>query len=102
MKYHFIGWLRDDLENHDKVWGVIELYHNNHTGYNKYATFWGRRGKKLQTKISEEYQWDIDKLISKKTTKGYIKIDQSKLDQVYPEFERDLSKTAVWAILKST
>lgn len=100
MKYHFIGWCHDAFENHDKVWGVIELYHNNQTGFNKYATFWGRRGKKLQTKISEEFQWDIDKIVDKKETKGYKKIDHSKLNQVYPEFEEDLSKTAIWAILK--
>jgi len=98
MKYTFIGWCHKD--EHDKVWGVIELFHNVHTGCNKYVTVWGRRGKKLQTKISEEYSWDIDKIIQQKKNKGYITIDQSKLDQVYPEFERDLSKTAVWSIFK--
>jgi hypothetical protein len=37
MNYTFIGWCKE--ENHDKVWGAIEL------GTTRYVTFWGRRGK---------------------------------------------------------
>lgn len=107
MRYKFIGWCRDDAENADKVWGVIELATDidgagqfSWNPKNKYVTFWGRRGKKLQTKVSAEYENDITTLIRRKSSKGYESIDQTKLDDVYPEFESDLSKTAVWAILK--
>lgn len=107
MKYKFIGWCRDDAENADKVWGVIELATDidgagkfSWNPKNKYVTFWGRRGKKLQTKVSAEYENDVTTLIRRKGNKGYVSIDQTKLDEVYPEFESDLSKTAVWAILK--
>lgn len=114
MNYIFIGWYKKD--NSDKVWGVIELHKN------AYVTFWGRRGKKLQTKIIKTttifdpygtygsidpygggYHYGdyvINDLIKKKEDKGYSKINKSKLDTVYPEFESDLEKTAFWAGLQ--
>lgn len=106
MKYEFIGWCRDEEANADKVWGVILLQLNvNNSRYDwetkhKYVTFWGRRGKKLQTKTSVDTAYEMGRTISSKHKKGYIEIDQTKLDEVYPEFETDLRKTAVWALLK--
>lgn len=106
MRYEFIGWCRDEEANADKVWGVILLQQNVNQGRwdweveSKYVTFWGRRGKKLQTKTSIENELDMQKTIRSKCSKGYTKIEQSKLDEVYPEFETDLRKTAVWALLK--
>ena len=104
MKYLFIGWCRDEEANADKVWGVILLQENvTNLSWNqqhKYVTFWGRRGKKLQTKTSVERAYDMDTTIRAKQRKGYTEIDQTKLDEVYPEFETDLRKTAVWALLK--
>lgn len=106
MKYDFIGWCRDEEANADKVWGVIRLQENVNQGRwdwevkHKYVTFWGRRGKKLQTKSAVETAYEMDKIIRSKTKKGYTEINQSKLDEVYPEFETDLRKTAVWALLK--
>jgi hypothetical protein len=106
MKYEFIGWCRDEEANADKVWGVILLQENvtNSKYYweikHKYVTFWGRRGKKLQTKSAVESPQEMETTIRSKCKKGYTKIEQSKLDEVYPEFENDLRKTAVWALLK--
>lgn len=102
MKYRYIGWCRDEEANSDKVWGVIELIQptTSYSGDGKYVTFWGRRGKKLQTKIVEGSLWDVHKPFLKKLDKGYKEIEQTKLDEVYPEFETDLRKTAVWAMLK--
>ena len=102
MNYHFIGWCKEG--NHDKVWGLIRLSgddDNLQYGYkkNNYVAFWGRRGKKLQTKIHHDIdRYDADKLCDKKTDGGYRPI--STLKDVYPEFEQDLEKTAVWAMLK--
>ena len=98
MKYFFIGWCNEN--NHDKVWGIIEISQNEQYGPDKYLTFWGRRGKKLQTKMFSDYVGAMFNLVSRKKKKGYIEIDEDKLDQVYPEFESDLSKTTMWAILK--
>lgn len=64
------------------------------------VTFWGRRGKKLQTKISEDSDYEHDKLIRSKERKGYQSVDEDKLNEVYPEFEKDLSKMAFWAQFK--
>lgn len=99
-KYEFIGWYRDTVENSDKVWGVIVLDDSDRWTY-KYVTFWGRRGKKLQTKIDTSNAYDMRKLIQGKTRKGYNPVNLDKLHVVYPEFQSDLEKTAFWASLKA-
>ena len=102
MNYEWIGWCSED--NHDKVWGVMILERDiNKYVYNpdhKIAVFWGRRGKKLQTKVSVESQRNIHTLINSKTKKGYDKVNLEELNAVYPEFENDLHQTAFWASLK--
>jgi len=99
MKYRFIGWCNED--NHDKVWGVIPLQEQKLTMTGKYVIFWGRRGKKLQTKILEDSNWGINDKIRSKKERGYVEVDSAKLGIVYPEFESDLSRTAMWAMLKA-
>jgi hypothetical protein len=104
MKYIHIGWCKED--NHDKVWGIILLAEDVpvsdawHFLTNKYVTFWGRRGAKLQTKVVTGRQYDMDELFRKKTKRGYKEIEEWQLDEVYPEFKSDLEKTAFWATLK--
>ena len=96
MDYKFIGW--NTTDGADKVWGAI--YMEDRTNIRpKVLIFWGRRGKKLQTKMDRE-GWDLDKLIREKTQKGYNKIDNRHLKTVYPEFQNDLEKTTMWALLK--
>lgn len=96
MNYKFIGWNNHD--GADKVWGVI--YIEDRTGIRpKVLVFWGRRGKKLQTKIDRE-GWDLNKLIREKSEKGYKIIGNYELETVYPEFQNDLEKTTMWALLK--
>ena len=105
MEYKWIGWMKEGSS--DKVWGVITLVeeerYNNGNFWptpGKYCTFWGRRGKKLQTKIVEGSNYEINKMICKKTEKGYEGVDMTKLNEVYPEFDSDLKKTAFWASFK--
>lgn len=100
LNYKFIGWCNE--EGHDKVWGVIFLEKpTNGWSYSnaKCVSFWGRRGKKLQTKMVVD-DWELEKLIRSKTKKGYQTVDTNKLNDVYPEFEDDLSKTAMWSMFK--
>lgn len=93
MDYHFIGWCREG--NSDKVWVCLRLADRS------WATVWGRRGKKLQHKvITDTSTWDIEKLTDSKHKKGYKSIEKEYLGDVYPEFESDLQKTAIWAMLK--
>ena len=55
MKFVHIGWCKEGI--HDKVWGIILLAEDVQVSpawpfkTNKYVTFWGRRGSKLQTKL---------------------------------------------------
>jgi len=103
MNYHWIGHCKEG--NSDKVWGLIRLTGPDDdlqfgTRRNNYVAFWGRRGKKLQTKIHENIdRWDADKLSDKKKDRGYNTINVNRLDEVYPEFENDLQATTVWALL---
>jgi hypothetical protein len=98
MKYHWIGHFKEGTS--DKVWGLIKL--TDGTWNNDYVAFWGRRGKALQTKIHTSLgAYDADKLCDKKEDRGYKSINPARLDEVYPEFEEDLQKTAIWAMLKA-
>ena len=107
MNYEFIGWCHDKEANADKVWGVMILQRDidgnefDWDSQHKFATFWGRRGKTLQTKIVINNQDNINKLITSKTKKGYTEIRRDQLDQVYREFQVDLEETAFWATLKA-
>jgi hypothetical protein len=96
MKYKFIGW--NNRDGADKVWGVIYIEDRTRI-LPKVLIFWGRRGKKLQTRIDRE-GWDLDNLIREKTDKGYKIIGNYELETVYPEFQNDLEKTTMWALLK--
>lgn len=99
MRYAYIGWCKEGTS--DKVWGAICLQEpENYYSQGKYVTFWGRRGAKLQTKILQGSSYTITDMFRKKTNKGYTEVDKNKLDEVYPEFQQDLEKTAFWATLK--
>jgi predicted DNA-binding WGR domain protein len=105
MKYEFIGWCQEGTS--DKIWTVIQLRSNVNDAksysdtLDLYAVVWGRRGRTLQSKVQEYTYPDILSLIRSKTKKGYEEVSAEKLDSVYPEFEEDLQKTAVWAMLKA-
>ena len=99
MKYEFIGWCREGTS--DKVWGVIPLQKFEFGQTGKYVIFWGRRGNKLQTKVIEDSKWGISDKIDSKKDRGYVEVDTTQLNELYPEFESDLSKTAMWAMLKA-
>lgn len=102
IQFEFIGWCHDEKENHDKVWGVICISKPQTTwDEGKYVSFWGRRGKKLSTKIYEKREYEMSKFWEKKHNERYDRIHERRLDQVYPEFRDDLEKTAVWAMLSS-
>ena len=98
MDFKFIGHCYDEREHHDKVWGAIYL-DDRHSYPRRVLTCWGRRGKKLQTKLVHDDR-DLTKLVRAKENKGYDSINKDRLDTVYPEFEADLEKTAMWAMLK--
>jgi predicted DNA-binding WGR domain protein len=100
IKYEFIGWCRDEVKNQDKVWVCIQLPGGE--WYNKkFLTVWGRRGKRLQSKLIETSIAEMDRLARSKDSKGYREIPENKLHEVYPEFEQDLERTAAWGMLRA-
>jgi len=101
MNYTFIGWCRDEEKGIDKIWGIIELHAQSYRPWDdhKYITFWGRRGRRLQTKIWTGNWGTADHDIRKKLQRGYRRIDPSQLNLVYPEFQQDLEQTAVWGLM---
>lgn len=106
MHYKWIGWCREG--NHDKVWGVILLKkppNLSHNGrwvwtHERCIVFWGRRGKKLQTQMSIDDR-ELYKKTQEKEKRGYVQIQSDKLNLVYPEFENDLEKTTIYALLSA-
>jgi hypothetical protein len=109
IKYKHILW--NNEEGHDKIWGIIQIGNDMDTrewsdpkyySYNnKYVTFWGRRGKSLQTKVWDGTPYGAESERDKKLKKGYKEIKPKNMESVYPELEQDLEKTAVWAQLRS-
>jgi hypothetical protein len=109
IKYKHILW--NNEEGHDKIWGIIQIGNDMDTrewsdpkyySYeNKYVTFWGRRGKSLQTKVWNGTPYGAESERDKKLKKGYKEIKSKEMNTVYPELEQDLEKTAVWAQLRS-
>jgi len=97
INYKYIGWC--SVDNSDKVWVCIQL--SGDRWYGKYLTVWGRRGKQLQSKIVESNTYEMGKLIGSKVAKGYCGIPEDKLNEVYPEFEQDLERTAAWGMLQA-
>ena len=99
INYHWIGHCKEGTS--DKVWGLIRLTNNGkYPEYDSqdYVAVWGRRGRKLQTKIHKGlWEWQARDLCDKKEDRGYKTI--STLEDVYPEFEQDLEQTTVWALL---
>jgi hypothetical protein len=92
-QFLFIGWCR--VGGHDKVWAVIELERNR-----RYASIWGARGKKLQSKILDRDVGEVSLLIGSKKRKYYEECSVEKLQAVYPEFQTDLEQMAFWTALK--
>lgn len=98
MEYTFIGWC--NIDNHDKVWGVIKLTEKKYMWSTAtYLTFWGARGKALQTKVHKDAEYRIIDTLIRTKKKKYTSISPARLDDVYPEFKTDLEKSAMIAIL---
>jgi len=97
INYKYIGWCSED--NSDKVWVCIQL--NGDRWHGKFLTVWGRRGKRLQSKLIESTTYEMGKLVGSKDAKGYCEIPEDKLHEVYPEFQQDLERTAAWGMLRA-
>lgn len=103
-EFGFIGWCKED--NHDKVWGYFyrpttkipgRNYPTKEYGWNC-CIFWGRRGKAMQFKADVTGS-DLNKLVSTKLRKGYNQIDQSKLIEIWPTFDEEMTMKLTFEVL---
>lgn len=100
LNYVFIGSLVNHQTNSDKIWTVIELVPPvGYYGQGTYVTCWGRRGSKYQTKVVKATTYQIRDMYNAKIDKGYGRVNRDKLDEIYPNFEKDLETTAFWTVL---
>ena len=90
---------------HDKVWGyflrpttlIPGEYQRKHHGWNC-CIFWGRRGKAMQFK-ARVTGYDLEKLVRSKQEKGYEKISEEKLFEIWPAFIEEAEGKLMWEVL---
>lgn len=105
-QFGFIGWCNED--NHDKIWGYF--YRPTDTsvgtlwskptkaqGWNC-CIFWARRGRAMQFKQDVTGR-ELDKLVNSKLKKGYERISQPKLFEIWPSFVEEAEGKLMWDIL---
>jgi hypothetical protein len=102
-EFKFIGWNTEG--NSDKIWGYF--LRPGHTGntsrwepeHNRNCCiFWGRRGKAMQFK-ADIVGYELEKLVRSKLNKGYLKIDQNKLLNIWPTFITEAEAKLMWDVL---
>ena len=101
-EFGFIGWCNEG--NHDKIWGYFYRPTPNANTWTRKSSgwkcwvFWARRGKAMQFK-SNVTGYELDKLVASKGKKGYIKISQPKLFEIWPSFITEAEGKLMWDIL---
>lgn len=93
MEIKYIGW--NTKGTSDKVWGIALFGRGNFLNTKLYATFWGRRGKKLQKKLVDINPGQLYSLILSKQKKGYIEVRADDVNEVYDRFSKDIFKVAL-------
>src|ERR1035437_8237575 len=99
-----ICWCNED--NHDKIWGY---FYRPTPNASKWATkqdgwncciFWAARGKAMQFK-PDVTGYELDKLVRTKLNpkKGYVKISQPKLFEIWPTFIQEAEAKLMWDVL---
>lgn len=84
MDIQFLGWCKN--EKSDKVWGIVKK------DTFLYVTFWGRRGAKLQKKLSEMDCYEAATLIRSKIGKGYKEIPKDDMEMVHDSLRKHIFK----------
>jgi hypothetical protein len=94
IDFGFIGWNKDEANNHDKVWGYFyrptpnaSRWMSKDDGWNC-CIFWARRGKAMQFKAGVT-GYDLKKLVRSKKDKGYQIINKDQFYQIWPSFEQE-------------
>lgn len=106
-KFKFIGWNTEGTS--DKIWGYFirptqideSLPYwqrpNIDNGWNC-CIFWGRRGKAMKFK-ADVTGHEIEKLVRSKLNKGYNRINEAKLLEIWPTFIEEAEGKLMWEVL---
>jgi hypothetical protein len=106
-EFVFIGWNTEGTS--DKIWGYFLrptpedttrpfwMRPRKDQGWNC-CIFWGRRGKAMQFK-ADTTGHELDKLARSKIKKGYLKIDEAKLLNIWPTFIEEAEGKLMWEVL---
>jgi predicted DNA-binding WGR domain protein len=84
MDIMYLGWCREGTS--DKVWGIVKKDEYLH------LTFWGRRGAKLQKKLSDMDSHEANTLIRSKQKKGYVEIPKDDMEMVHDSLRKHIFK----------
>jgi len=103
-KFRFIGWNTEGTS--DKIWGyflrpgqIATPSRWSPPDYGRHCCiFWGRRGKAMQFKAGV-VDYDLGSLVSSKLKKGYLKIDEAKLMNIWPTFIEEAEAKLMWEVL---
>ena len=106
-EFVFIGWNTEG--NSDKIWGYFLRPTQGSDSTNWWSKptkasgwncciFWGRRGKAMQFK-ADVTGYELDKLVATKLKKGYLKIDETKLHNIWPTFIEEAEAKLMWDVL---
>ena len=85
--------LVDDRSN--KVWGRFQYGA-------KYYAFWGGINQAMSFKSHGQWQWDLDKLLEQKRSKGYKTSSVVDLLQLNPQFSQTFSERFSWFVLSDS
>ena len=110
-EFGFVGWNTEGTS--DKVWGfffrptpkideIQDHYRWNRNWNRNVVVFWGRRGGTAMQFKAGVYGDDLETLMRSKLKKGYTKIDQPKLMNIWPCFIAEAEAKLMWAVLAGT
>lgn len=104
-EFVFIGWNTEGTS--DKIWGYFLRPTQESTNWWNTPTkaagwncciFWGRRGKAMSFK-ADVTGYELEKLVQSKLKKGYLKIDETKLHNIWPTFIEEAEAKLMWEVL---
>jgi len=101
-QFGFIGWCNDPKENHDKIWGYFYRPTPEGQWHKNCCIFWARRGKAMQFKADIASYELTEKLVRSKLKKGYVKISQARLFEIWPTFVEEAEAKLMWEVLAGT
>jgi hypothetical protein len=105
QQFGFIGWNTEGTS--DKVWGYFIRPTPQRLSPGHYApahwnqnccVFWAGRGKAMQFKADLTGS-DLDKLAASKRKKGYLEINETKLQAIWPTFIQEAESKLMWDVL---